>query len=154
MRQIYRLFHVLPFIFLYPFNQNLSRLIIPAFSSCNLISVATVYMKKPLRFASGQERLDKLLRFYFNKLGVNFSNVHIYIIPNLPSAMSNGTIRANIKEGTRVGIVLKEDQRTGKITQGVVKRILTNSSNHPHGIKVQLTNGQVGRVKEIYSEVK
>jgi uncharacterized repeat protein (TIGR03833 family) len=76
--------------------------------------------------------------------------VIIYIIPNLPSAMSIGTIRANIKEGMSVGIVLKEDQRTGKITKGVVKRILTNSSTHPHGIKVQLTNGQVGRVKEIY----
>ena len=77
-------------------------------------------------------------------------NVMIYIIPNLPSAMSNGTIRANIKEGMNVGIVLKEDQRTEKITRGIVKRILTNSSTHPHGIKVQLTNNQVGRVKEIY----
>ncbi|HEY3362242.1 MAG TPA: YwbE family protein [Methanosarcina sp.] len=64
--------------------------------------------------------------------------------------MNNGTIRANIKEGMNVGIVLKENQKTGKITQGVVKRILTNSSTHPRGIKVQLTNGQVGRVKEIY----
>ncbi len=64
--------------------------------------------------------------------------------------MSNGTVRASIKEGMNVGIVLKEDQKTGKITRGVVKRILTNSSTHPHGIKVQLTNGQVGRVKEIY----
>ena len=64
--------------------------------------------------------------------------------------MSNGTSRANIKEGMKVGIVLKEDQRTGKITYGIVKKILTNSSSHPHGIKVQLTNGQVGRVKEIY----
>nr|WP_255679982.1 YwbE family protein [Methanosarcina sp. DH2] len=69
---------------------------------------------------------------------------------NLPSAMNNGSVRANIKEGLKVGIVLKQDQRTGKITQGVVKRILTNSSTHPHGIKVQLTDGQVGRVKEIY----
>ena len=66
--------------------------------------------------------------------------------------MNNGTIRANIKEGMNVGIVLKKDQRTGKITQGIVKRILTNSSTHPHGIKVQLTDGQVGRVKEIFSE--
>jgi uncharacterized repeat protein (TIGR03833 family) len=74
----------------------------------------------------------------------------IYIVPNLPSAMSNGTIRINIKEGMSVGIVLKEDQKTGKITRGIVKRILTNSLTHPHGIKVQLTNGQVGRVKEIY----
>ncbi|WP_292381483.1 YwbE family protein [Methanosarcina sp. UBA289] len=64
--------------------------------------------------------------------------------------MSNGTIRANIKEGMSVGIVLKADQKTGKITRGVVKRILTNSSTHPHGIKVQLTNDHVGRVKEIY----
>lgn len=64
--------------------------------------------------------------------------------------MNNCNIRANIKEGLSVGIVLKEDQRTGKITQGVVKRILTNSSTHPHGIKVQLTNGKVGRIKEIY----
>lgn len=74
----------------------------------------------------------------------------IYIVPNLPSAMSNGTIRINIKEGMSVGIVLKEDQKTGKITRGIVKRILTNSLTHPHGIKVQLTSGQVGRVKEIY----
>lgn len=64
--------------------------------------------------------------------------------------MTNGKIRSNIKEGLSVGIVLKQDQRTGKITQGVVKRILTNSSTHPHGIKVQLTDGQVGRIKEIY----
>lgn len=68
--------------------------------------------------------------------------------------MSNGSIRANIKEGLNVGIVLKEDQRSGKITQGIVKRILTNSPTHPHGIKVQLTNGQVGRVKEIYSNLE
>lgn len=69
---------------------------------------------------------------------------------NLPSAMNNGSIRSNIKEGLEVGIVLKQDQKSGKITRGVVKRILTNSSTHPHGIKVQLTDGQVGRVKEIY----
>ncbi len=69
---------------------------------------------------------------------------------DLPSAMNNGNIRSNIKEGLNVGIVLKQDQRTGKITRGVVKRILTNSSTHPHGIKVQLTDGQVGRIKEIY----
>lgn len=64
--------------------------------------------------------------------------------------MNNGSIRSNIKEGLNVGIVLKQDQKTGKITRGVVKRILTNSSTHPHGIKVQLTDGQVGRIKEIY----
>ncbi|AAM32026.1 MULTISPECIES: YwbE family protein [Methanosarcina] len=64
--------------------------------------------------------------------------------------MNNGSMRSNIKEGLNVGIVLKQDQKTGKITRGVVKRILTNSSTHPHGIKVQLSDGQVGRVKEIY----
>ncbi len=66
--------------------------------------------------------------------------------------MNQGTNRANIKQGLNVGIVLKQDQRSGKITQGIVKRILTKSSHHPHGIKVQLENGQVGRVKEIYSK--
>jgi uncharacterized repeat protein (TIGR03833 family) len=66
--------------------------------------------------------------------------------------MNQGTNRANIKQGLSVGIVLKQDQRRGKITQGIVKRILTNSSHHPHGIKVQLENGQVGRVKEIHSK--
>ncbi len=65
--------------------------------------------------------------------------------------MNRGTNRANIKEGLSVGIVLKQDQRSGKITQGVVGRILTKSSNHPHGIKVKLKDGKVGRVKEIYS---
>lgn len=63
----------------------------------------------------------------------------------------NGQVRANIKAGLTVLIVLKQDQRTGKLTQGIVKDILTKSPNHPHGIKVRLTNGQVGRVKEILS---
>ena len=61
----------------------------------------------------------------------------------------DGTQRSNIKPGSRVSIVLKADQRTGKLTQGVVKDLLTNSPNHPHGIKVRLMDGQVGRVKEI-----
>ncbi len=64
--------------------------------------------------------------------------------------MNEGNNRGNIKVGSNVGVVLKQDQRSGKITQGIVKRILTNSSNHPHGIKVELENGQVGRVKEIH----
>lgn len=66
--------------------------------------------------------------------------------------MNQGTNRANIKQGLSVGIVLKQDQGSGKITPGIVKRILTKSSHHPHGIKVQLENGHVGRVKEIHSE--
>ena len=61
----------------------------------------------------------------------------------------SGTERSSIKPGIRVSIVLKADQRSGKLTEGIVKDILTNSPNHPHGIKVHLTDGQVGRVKEI-----
>lgn len=60
-----------------------------------------------------------------------------------------GTIRSNIKIGSKVKIVLKKDQRTGTLTEGIVKKLLTNSPNHPHGIKVMLEDGQVGRVKEI-----
>ena len=61
----------------------------------------------------------------------------------------NGQNRVDIKIGATVKIVLKKDQPTGKLTQGVVARILTKSSQHPHGIKVMLADGQVGRVKEI-----
>ncbi|MDC7235904.1 MAG: YwbE family protein [Spirochaetales bacterium] len=61
----------------------------------------------------------------------------------------NGQNRDNIKPGIQVDIVLKKDQRTGILTRGVVKDILTNSSYHPHGIKVRLEDGQVGRVQEI-----
>ncbi len=61
----------------------------------------------------------------------------------------NGKDRKNIRAGIRVAIVLKQDQRTGKRTVGIVKDLLTNSQNHPHGIKVRLTDGQVGRVQEI-----
>jgi uncharacterized repeat protein (TIGR03833 family) len=61
----------------------------------------------------------------------------------------SGTERKNIKPGLRVSIVLKADQGTGKLTEGIVKDILTKSSVHPHGIKVRLASGQVGRVKEI-----
>lgn len=61
----------------------------------------------------------------------------------------NGQERKNIKAGLKVAIVLKNDQRTGRLTHGVVQDILTNSPSHPHGIKVRLTDGQVGRVKEI-----
>ncbi|RJX38238.1 YwbE family protein [Paenibacillus pinisoli] len=64
---------------------------------------------------------------------------------------TSGTIRSMIKPGLEVHIVLKQDQRTGKLTRGVVKDILTNSPQHPHGIKVRLQDGAVGRVKEILS---
>ena len=61
----------------------------------------------------------------------------------------DGRNRRDIKPGIEVKIVLKKDQRSGKLTEGTVKNILTNSPQHPHGIKVRLTDGQVGRVKEI-----
>ena len=61
----------------------------------------------------------------------------------------DATLRSNIKPGMTVIIVLKQDQPTGKLTRGVVRDILTNSSRHPHGIKVRLETGQVGRVKLI-----
>ena len=62
------------------------------------------------------------------------------------------TRRENIKPGISVRVVQKQDQRTGKLTEGVVARILTNSATHPHGIKVMLESGIVGRVKEIIKE--
>ncbi len=63
-----------------------------------------------------------------------------------------GTIRANIEIGILVNIVLKKDQRSGNLTEGIVKDILTKSPKHPHGIKVRLEGGDVGRVKEIIDE--
>jgi len=61
----------------------------------------------------------------------------------------NGNTRTSITKGLKVKIVLKADQRSGKHTEGIVKDILTNSPTHPHGIKVRLESGEVGRVKEI-----
>jgi uncharacterized repeat protein (TIGR03833 family) len=61
----------------------------------------------------------------------------------------DGTKRADIKPGAKVSIVLKKDQRSGKLTEGIVKDILTKSPKHPHGIKVRLESGAVGRVKSI-----
>jgi uncharacterized repeat protein (TIGR03833 family) len=61
----------------------------------------------------------------------------------------SGQHRENIKPGMKVSIVLKKDQRTGNRTEGIVENLLTKSSYHPHGIKVRLSDGQVGRVKEI-----
>ncbi len=62
----------------------------------------------------------------------------------------NGIIRSDIRPGLHVSIVLKKDQQSGKLTEGIVRDILTNSSTHPHGIKVRLESGEVGRVKEIF----
>jgi uncharacterized repeat protein (TIGR03833 family) len=62
----------------------------------------------------------------------------------------DGTRRCNLRPGLRVSIVPKRDQQTRKLTEGIVKDILTNSPVHPHGIKVRLDSGEVGRVKEIF----
>ncbi|MBS4171736.1 YwbE family protein [Bacillus sp. FJAT-49736] len=64
----------------------------------------------------------------------------------------NGQNRKDVLPGLEVDIVLKSDQKTGKLTRGIVKDVLTKSGTHPHGIKVRLTNGQIGRIKEIHSK--
>jgi len=64
--------------------------------------------------------------------------------------MKDGTKRIDIKHGASVAIVLKQDQQSGLLTDGMVRDILTKSPKHPHGIKVRLTTGEVGRVKKIY----
>ena len=65
---------------------------------------------------------------------------------------TDGRVRRNVTVGVEVLIVLKGDQRTGKLTRGVVKDILTRSANHPHGIKVRLRDGKVGRVQEVVTQ--
>lgn len=65
-----------------------------------------------------------------------------------------GRNRSDIRSGLRVSIVLKKDQRTGKLTEGIVKDILTNSPSHPHGIKVRLQTGEVGRVKHLIDSIR
>ena len=62
---------------------------------------------------------------------------------------TSGRTRSSVKRGAEVLVVMKQDQRTGKLTRGVVKDILTNSPTHPHGIKVRLTDGKVGRVQQV-----
>lgn len=66
--------------------------------------------------------------------------------------MADGRNRNDIQPGQAVEVVQKQDQRTGKLTEGIVKRILTKSPNHPHGIKVELESGVVGRVKNLIEE--
>lgn len=68
--------------------------------------------------------------------------------------MANGQNRADVKPGLEVNVILKKDQRTGVKTKGIVKNLLTNSAHHPHGIKVRLIDGQVGRVCDILSSDK
>jgi uncharacterized repeat protein (TIGR03833 family) len=73
----------------------------------------------------------------------------VYLINRIELKIMDYTIRKNIHAGQTVKVIQKQDQRSGKLTNGVVERILTNSPNHPRGIKVKLENGIVGRVSEI-----
>jgi len=81
--------------------------------------------------------------------GLIFASQQIEIIFTEIEQMSEGTKRSNIQVGQEVEIIQKHHQRTSELTDGIVKRILTKSPNHPHGIKVQLESGEVGRVKNI-----
>ena len=81
--------------------------------------------------------------------GVQYRNDGKTALTGKTNRTMSGSMRSDIKPGLRVKIVLKQDQRTGQLTEGVVKDILTNSPTHPHGIKVRLEDGQVGRVKEV-----
>ncbi len=93
----------------------------------------------------------------FRKVFILSFNVHLcshFCIIFCIRFSMEGTKRSLIKPGLLVMIVLKKDQRTGKLTEGVVKDILTNSPSHPHGIKVRLEDGQIGRVKEIVNNEK
>ena len=85
-------------------------------------------------------------------IGLDYFTPYLKITFYWECNMNQGTNQANIKQGLSVGIVLKQDQRSGKIPPCIVKKILTKSAHKPHEIKVQLENGQVRRVKEIHSE--
>jgi len=94
------------------------------------------------------EQIFRIITF-FKWLG----NIQPKSKPDIMNAQRNdGRIRKNIQIGDEVDIVQKKHQQTGELTDGIVKRILTNSPTHPHGIKVQLETGEVGRVKMIYPE--
>jgi len=95
-------------------------------------------------FCCGKETSGK---FKISNLKVSSAHEILLKMENL-----DGTKRKNINIGDLVEIVQKKHQRTGELTEGIVKRILTNASNHPHGIKVMLQLGEVGRVKNIIPE--
>ena len=77
---------------------------------------------------------------------------HVFKLDIMRSHSMDGKNRKDVYPGLKVDIVLKKDQRTGKTTEGIVKDLLTNSSSHPHGIKVRLTDGQIGRVCQTYPQ--
>jgi len=107
----------------------------------------------PLRIAAGMTELGLLQEPQLIDILIFsvFSVVNFLTIPiNLTGEYNmDGTVRAGIKPGIKVSVVLKKDQRTGVLTEGIVKEILTKSPTHPHGIKVRSESGEVGRVKHI-----
>ena len=125
-------------------------MIIPAQSTSLAIST-TIRIPARLSFIQWRKPLYMPLPTSFSLLTTNRTAQIITTKDTERKKMENkcdGRQRRNISPGDTVSIVLKKDQRTGKRTDGIVKDILTNSSYHPHGIKVRLADGQVGRVQE------
>jgi len=114
----------------------LRKVAIPAGQRCSLL-------KESISFTNGQW-------YYFaEKPGSIYEKLNKFCKEH--EQMTDGSKRTNIKPGQQVSIVLKKDQRTGILTRGIVKTLLTKSPSHPHGIKVRLENGLVGRVKIIHN---
>jgi uncharacterized repeat protein (TIGR03833 family) len=90
--------------------------------------------------------MNNKIEYILSENGNRVQDIHVLLVYNSLKVCTN---RANVKAGQKVFIVLKEDQRSGKLTEGIVKDILTKSPFHLHGIKVRLENGLIGRVKEI-----
>jgi len=84
-----------------------------------------------------------------SKLILNRKDIFINLLEGLKTGLEHSRIRKNIKIGARVKIIEKQNQKIGKLTEGIVKEILTHSSEHPYGIKIMLESGAIGRVKEI-----
>lgn len=109
---------------------------------------ARVIIRSPLQ----HKRMSKILfeLAQLPKTSLLYNSLKIYSTM-APGTGAEGKQRSHVKPGATVQVVLKQDQRTGKLTEGVVASLLTNSANHPHGIKVKLRDGQVGRVQNIIS---
>lgn len=98
-------------------------------------------------------RLNKTLKWDAENMELaRNASLEISYLSKMEGNLKDGRQRSNIKVGLFVEIVQKQHQRSGELTEGVVKRLLTKSPNHPHGIKVQLETGEVGRVKNILEE--
>jgi uncharacterized repeat protein (TIGR03833 family) len=99
------------------------------------------------KFVEGGDKMsDESPAFHCDNCGRDFGAMNEQ---NVKKAVKTGTNRQDVKPGIRVKIVLKKDQPTGKLTEGVVQDVLTSSSEHHRGIKVRLADGQVGRVQQI-----